>query len=75
VHGVSDDGIARSVHGLRLVAYDIPAGCVGGYYPECNPLLPLEHHAKDSKVPAAKSIAIRLVPTAAERRVDASVGG
>jgi molybdopterin-dependent oxidoreductase alpha subunit len=75
VHGVSNDGVARSVRGLRLVAYDIPAGCVGGYYPECNPLLPLKHHAKDSKVPAAKSIAIRLVPSAAERRVDASVGG
>jgi len=75
VQGVSDDGVARSVHGLRLVAYAIPAGCVAGYYPECNPLLPLKHHAKESKVPAAKSIAIRLVPPAAERRVDASVGG
>jgi hypothetical protein len=61
-HGVAADDIARSVGGLRLVAYDVPAGCVGGYYPECNPLMPLAHHALESKVPAAKSIAIRLAP-------------
>jgi hypothetical protein len=36
---------------------------VAGYYPECNPLIPLWHHAKDSKVPAAKSIAIRIERT------------
>jgi len=74
VHGVSDDGVARSLRGLRLVAYDIPAGCVGGYYPECNPLLPLKHHAKESKVPAAKSIAVRLTPAQAWPRTDASIG-
>jgi hypothetical protein len=34
---------------------------VGGYYPECNPLLPLWHYAKQSKVPAAKSIPVRIV--------------
>ncbi len=59
-HAVTADGIARQVRGLRLVAYDVPAGCVAGYYPECNPLLALAHHALESKVPAAKSIAIRL---------------
>jgi hypothetical protein len=31
-----------------------------GYYPECNPLIPLYHHAKKSLVPAAKSIPVRL---------------
>jgi anaerobic selenocysteine-containing dehydrogenase len=61
-HAVTSDGVARSVQGLRLVAYDVPAGCVAGYYPECNPLMALSHHALESKVPAAKSIAIRLTP-------------
>ncbi|KQQ32363.1 formate dehydrogenase [Duganella sp. Leaf126] len=60
VHGVTDDGVRRTVHGLKLVGYDVPPGCIAGYYPECNPLLPLEHHALDSMVPAAKSIAVRL---------------
>lgn len=52
---VSDDA-PRHVHGLRVVAYDIPAGSAAGYYPECNPLIPIWHHALESKVPAAKSI-------------------
>ena len=40
--------------------YDIPEGCIGGYYPECNPLLPLWHHEEKSKTPAAKSIPVRI---------------
>ena len=55
-----EDGTTREVAGLSLRAYAIPLGCVGGYYPELNPLIPLAHHAIESKVPAAKSIPIRL---------------
>jgi hypothetical protein len=33
---------------------------VAGYYPECNPLIPLWHHAEGSFVLAAKAIPIRL---------------
>lgn len=64
VHGVAPDGVERRVNGLRLVAYDVPPGCIAGYYPECNPLLPLAHHAVESMVPAGKSIAVRLVKAA-----------
>ena len=56
----SDDGVERRVDGLQIVPYDVPAGCIAGYYPECNPLIPLWHHAKESKVPAAKSIDVLL---------------
>lgn len=52
----TDDGVLRRVEGLAVVPYDLPQGCVAGYYPELNPLIPLWHHAKESKVPAAKSI-------------------
>ena len=55
-----DDGVERKVEGLRVVAYDIPEGCIAGYYPECNPLLPLWHYAEGSKTPAAKSIPVRV---------------
>lgn len=55
-----DDGIHRELGGLRVVPYDIPAGCVGAYYPECNLLMPASHHAIDSHVPAAKSIPVRV---------------
>jgi hypothetical protein len=45
---------------MTVVPYDIPQGSLGGYFPECNPLLPLWHHAKGSKVPGAKSIPVRM---------------
>lgn len=61
---IADDGVERSVAGLKLVPYDIPRGCAAAYYPECNPLLPLWHHAKESKVPGAKSIPVRIVAQA-----------
>ncbi|ARP90783.1 formate dehydrogenase [Bordetella genomosp. 9] len=57
---VAHDGFRREVGGLTVRPYNIPAGCAWSYYPECNPLIPLWHHAKESKVPAAKSIPITL---------------
>ena len=48
----------RRVDGFIVHAYNIPQGCVGGYYPECNPLIPLWHHAKGSLVPASKGIPV-----------------
>jgi molybdopterin-dependent oxidoreductase alpha subunit len=57
----AEDGVERSVAGLRVVTYDIPAGCLGGYYPELNDLIPLEHHALESHVPAAKSVPVRIL--------------
>jgi len=41
--------------------YGIPEICIAGYYPECNVLIPLWHYAKKSKVPAAKSVPVRIV--------------
>ena len=56
----TDDGIDRRLGGLRVIAYDIPEGCCAGYYPECNVLVPLWHHAERAKVPAAKSVPVRI---------------
>ncbi len=58
---IADDGIDRRLEGLEIKAYEIPEGCIGGYFPECNVLLPLWHYAKESKVPGAKSIPVRIV--------------
>ncbi|WP_429301118.1 FdhF/YdeP family oxidoreductase [Paraburkholderia sp. GAS199] len=57
---VAHDGVLRELDGMRVHAYDIPHGCMMGYYPECNALIPLAHHAKASFVPASKSIPVRL---------------
>lgn len=57
----ADDGRERQVSGLQVVPYDLPDGCIAAYYPECNRLIPLWHHAERSKVPAAKSVPVRVV--------------
>lgn len=58
--GEAGDNVSRVVRGMRATVYDVPQGSCAGYYPECNPLLPLWHHAEGSKVPAAKSIPVRV---------------
>jgi molybdopterin-dependent oxidoreductase alpha subunit len=58
---VYDDGVERSMGGLRVTPYSIPEGCVATYYPECNVLMPVGHHAKESLTPAAKSVPVRIV--------------
>lgn len=53
----------RRVRGFTLVAYDIPRGNAAAYYPETNPLVPLDHTARGSNTPASKSIVVRLEAT------------
>jgi molybdopterin-dependent oxidoreductase alpha subunit len=55
-----DDGVDRSLSALQVVPYDVPNGCLVGYYPECNVLIPLSHYAEESKVPASKSVPVRI---------------
>jgi molybdopterin-dependent oxidoreductase alpha subunit len=54
------DGVRRRREGLIVTPYDIPRGCLGAYYPEANVLMPIEHHADESHVPAAKSVPVRI---------------
>ena len=58
--GESDDGVTRRVDGFKIVAYDTPQGCAAAYYPETNPLIPLDHKGDFSHTPASKSIAVKL---------------
>ncbi|MDX3977460.1 FdhF/YdeP family oxidoreductase [Shinella sp.] len=51
----------REVLGFRIVAYDIPKGCCAAYYPETNPLFPLDHHSPKAKTPSYKLLPVRLV--------------
>jgi anaerobic selenocysteine-containing dehydrogenase len=55
----------RTVEQFRIVRYDIPAGCAATYYPETNPLVPLESAAEISNTPTSKSVIITLAPSAA----------
>jgi len=56
----ADDGVDRKLDGLQVMEYEIPEKCIAGYYPECNVLIPIWHYAKKSKVPAAKSVPVRI---------------
>ncbi|HUD93684.1 FdhF/YdeP family oxidoreductase [Sphingobium sp.] len=58
----SEDGIERVVRGLAVTPYDLPRGCLAGYFPELNPLVPLGHHDRLSKTPAAKGVPVRIRP-------------
>ncbi|MGX9988548.1 FdhF/YdeP family oxidoreductase [Rhizobium sp. Z1P35] len=50
----------RMISGFRIVPYDIPVGCCAAYYPEANPLFPLDHHDEKAKTPSYKLLPVRL---------------
>lgn len=54
------DGVQRRAERFRLVSYDTPKGCVAAYYPETNPLVPLDSQAEESGTPTSKWVQIRL---------------
>ena len=58
---ISRDGVRRRVEALTVIDYPMSRGAVAGYYPELNPLLPLDYYDRISGTPAAKSIPVRVV--------------
>lgn len=67
------DGRERRVSGFTLVPYDIPSGQAAAYYPETNPLVPLESYGDQTFTPTSKFIAIRLEKAAPSGRIPATV--
>ena len=61
------DGLTRRADRFRLVEYSTPKGCIAAYYPETNPLVPLDSQALESGTPTSKWVIVRLEP-AADRR-------
>lgn len=59
----------RRVKGFTLLAFDIPAGQAAAYYPEVNPLVPLESVGDDSHTPTSKFIAIKLLAASETARI------
>ncbi|MCU1018238.1 FdhF/YdeP family oxidoreductase [Stenotrophomonas geniculata] len=62
---ISGDGVQRRIEGLTVLDYPMPRGAMAGYYPELNPLLPLDYYDRISGTPAAKSIPVRVRAMAA----------
>ncbi len=57
-------GEERRADGFRVVAYPTARGCAAAYYPETNPLVPLDSTASGSNTPTSKAIVVRLEPAA-----------
>ncbi|MET0517376.1 MAG: FdhF/YdeP family oxidoreductase [Burkholderiaceae bacterium] len=58
--GVWHDGRERRADRFRVVEYDIPRGCIAAYYPETNPLVPLDSVGDVCGTPTSKSIPVLL---------------
>ena len=69
IQSIWDDGIERKVVGFTLLAFDIPAGQAAAYYPEANPLVPLQSFGAGSFTPTSKYVAIRLQAHQATARI------
>lgn len=54
------DNILRQVDGFAVVPYNIPKGCLATYYPESNPLVPINLTAHLSHTPSSKSIKVKI---------------
>jgi molybdopterin-dependent oxidoreductase alpha subunit len=62
VVGEHVDGVSRMAEAFCFVPYDIPRGCIAGYYPELNVLVPLSSFGEMSDTPTSKSVVVSLRP-------------
>lgn len=53
----------RRAEDFRVVEYSTPRGNAAAYYPETNPLVPLDQTAAKSNTPVSKAVVVRLEPT------------
>lgn len=63
------DDAARTVSGFKVVAYDIPRGNIAAYYPETNPLVPLDSIGDGSFTPTSKAIAVTVEESVQSQRM------
>jgi formate dehydrogenase major subunit len=72
-HWEADDR-ERCVREFRIVSYDTPRGSAAAYYPETNPLVPLDSTAESSNCPTSKSIIVRLLQSPAPEKIAIGAG-
>ncbi|MDO6801621.1 FdhF/YdeP family oxidoreductase [Wenyingzhuangia sp. 1_MG-2023] len=54
------NNVKRQVDNFSVVPYNIPKGCLATYYPESNPLVPINLTAHLSHTPSSKSIKVKI---------------
>ena len=57
-------GEKRTLPGFKAVPYDLPRGSCAAYYPETNPLVPLDSFADGSRTPTSKSVIVTIEKSA-----------
>ena len=57
----SYNGVERSVDQFHVVPYPIPRQNLAAYFPETNPLIPIDEFAAGSHTPISKSVKVRLI--------------
>lgn len=57
------NGVKRKVERFFVIPYDIPRKCVATYFPEANPLIPVDSYADRSMTPTSKSVLISIQKT------------
>lgn len=60
IETVWNDGILRKVSGFKIVPYAIPRGNLAAYYPETNPLVPLDSIGDGTGTPTSKSVPVKV---------------
>ncbi|XQW86396.1 FdhF/YdeP family oxidoreductase [Thalassotalea piscium] len=60
ITSIWSDNKMRSVTGFKIKYYEIPKGNLAAYYPETNPLVPLDSIGDKSFTPTSKAIAVML---------------
>jgi molybdopterin-dependent oxidoreductase alpha subunit len=69
-----DDDVKRVAKRFRIVSYDTPRGSAAAYYPETNPLVPLDSTATSSNQPTSKSVIVTLEPYPSQDEAGAEQG-
>lgn len=72
ITSIWEDDVTRQVEGFEVIFYDIPRGNLAAYYPETNPLVPLDSVGDKSYTPTSKSIAVTLRPSQQQIKVSQS---
>lgn len=61
VKSIWKDNVDRRVENLKITPYDIKKGSLAAYFPECNPLIPLNSHAEKSFTPTSKFVVVEII--------------
>ncbi|CAE1147423.1 FdhF/YdeP family oxidoreductase [Serratia sp. Tan611] len=63
IETIWNDGVQRAVSGFKLVSYAIPRGNLAAYYPETNPLVPMNSIGDGTGTPTSKSVPVKITRT------------